>query len=99
MCLVLGIPDFISRGVQAVSKFESLVNQIHNNENDIDSKLQSMATANLLKFVVSDKSNDLPGRLMTKIIFIVPDKNIKLQTYFHSPTVTAFYLLRRQGVL
>ncbi|XP_071339029.1 dynein axonemal heavy chain 10 [Trachinotus anak] len=57
----LGIPDYINRGTQAVSKFESVVNQIEKNEKDIDSKLQSMAVANLLKFPVPDKSSDLPG--------------------------------------
>ncbi|XP_044053526.1 dynein axonemal heavy chain 10 isoform X1 [Siniperca chuatsi] len=57
----LGIAEFINRGIQAVSKFESVVNQIQKNERDIDSKLQSMVMANLLKFPVPDKSNDLPG--------------------------------------
>uniref|UniRef100_A0A3P8UAE7 Dynein axonemal heavy chain 10 n=1 Tax=Amphiprion percula TaxID=161767 RepID=A0A3P8UAE7_AMPPE len=57
----LGIPEFIKQGIQAVSKFESLVSQIHNNEKEIDSKLQSLMMANLLKFPVPDKSNDLPG--------------------------------------
>ncbi|KAM4590913.1 dynein axonemal heavy chain 10 isoform 1-T1 [Odontesthes bonariensis] len=57
----LGISDFISRGIQAVSKFESVVNQIHNNESDIESKLQSMMMANLIKFQVADKSSGLPG--------------------------------------
>ncbi|XP_070411880.1 dynein axonemal heavy chain 10 [Nothobranchius furzeri] len=56
----LGIPEFISRGVQAVSKFKSIVNQIHNNERAIDSKLQSITLSNLLKLPVSDKSRDLP---------------------------------------
>ncbi|XP_069565682.1 dynein axonemal heavy chain 10 [Brachyistius frenatus] len=58
----LGIPDFLSRSTQAVSKFESTVNQIHNNERDIESRLQSIVTANLLKFPLPDKSmNELPG--------------------------------------
>uniref|UniRef100_A0A4W6GCG3 Dynein axonemal heavy chain 10 n=1 Tax=Lates calcarifer TaxID=8187 RepID=A0A4W6GCG3_LATCA len=57
----LGISDFIIRGTQAVSKFESVVSQIQKNERDIDSKLQSMVMSNLLKFPVPDKSNDLPG--------------------------------------
>lgn len=68
--LILGIPDFINRGMQAVSKFESVVSQIQKNERDIDSKLQSMVMANLLKFPVTDKSNDLPGRTNKRILFI-----------------------------
>ena len=62
MCLVLGIGDFIDRGIKAVSKFESVVSQIQKNEREIDSKLQSMVTANFMKFPVADKSKDLPGR-------------------------------------
>uniref|UniRef100_A0A665V7Z7 Dynein heavy chain tail domain-containing protein n=1 Tax=Echeneis naucrates TaxID=173247 RepID=A0A665V7Z7_ECHNA len=57
----LGIPEFIRRATQAVSKFESVVNQIQKNETDIESKLQSIATANLLKFPVPVKTNELPG--------------------------------------
>uniref|UniRef100_A0A3B4UD57 Dynein axonemal heavy chain 10 n=1 Tax=Seriola dumerili TaxID=41447 RepID=A0A3B4UD57_SERDU len=57
----LGIPDFIIRGAQTVSKFESVVNQIQKNERDIDLKLQSIAMANLLKFPVPEKKKDLPG--------------------------------------
>ncbi|TKS80370.1 Dynein heavy chain 10, axonemal [Collichthys lucidus] len=57
----LSIQDFINRGTQAVSKFESVVNKIQNNERDIESKLQSIEMANLLKFPVPDKSNDLPA--------------------------------------
>ncbi|KAM6964967.1 dynein axonemal heavy chain 10 [Aplochiton taeniatus] len=57
----LGISEFINRGTQATSKFESLVNQIQKNERDIDAKLQSMETANLFKFPPPDPSNDLPG--------------------------------------
>ncbi|KAL7391500.1 hypothetical protein ABVT39_010104 [Epinephelus coioides] len=57
----LGIADFINRGMQAVAKFELVVSQIQKNERDIESKLQSMVMANLLKFPVPEKSNDLPG--------------------------------------
>ncbi|XP_042277329.1 dynein axonemal heavy chain 10 isoform X2 [Thunnus maccoyii] len=57
----LGITDFINRGMQAVSKFESVVSQIVKNERDIDFKLQSMMMANLLKCPAPDKSKDLPG--------------------------------------
>lgn len=70
ICLGLGITNFISRGIQAVSKFESVVNQIQKNERDIESKLQSMVMANLLKFPVSDKSNDLPGRTNRSIYLL-----------------------------
>uniref|UniRef100_A0A8D3BG74 AAA+ ATPase domain-containing protein n=1 Tax=Scophthalmus maximus TaxID=52904 RepID=A0A8D3BG74_SCOMX len=57
----LGIPEFIKECAQAVSKFQSVVNQIQMNERDINSKLQSMVMANLLKFPVPDKqSNILP---------------------------------------
>ncbi|KAG5280454.1 hypothetical protein AALO_G00060150 [Alosa alosa] len=57
----LGISEFINRGSQATSKFESLVNQIQKNERDIDAKLLSMETANLFKFPAPDKTGDLPG--------------------------------------
>ncbi|XP_076006843.1 dynein axonemal heavy chain 10 [Genypterus blacodes] len=57
----LGISQFISQATEALSKFESIVNQILNNENDIDSKLQSLVMANLFKFPTPDKLNDLPG--------------------------------------
>ncbi|XP_075882096.1 dynein axonemal heavy chain 10-like isoform X2 [Nelusetta ayraudi] len=57
----LGVCDFISRAIHTVSRFESIVIQIQKNEQDIESKLQSLVTANLLKFPVSDKSTDLPG--------------------------------------
>ncbi|XP_024136867.1 dynein heavy chain 10, axonemal isoform X4 [Oryzias melastigma] len=56
-----GIADFISRGLKAVANFEAVLNQILKNERDIESKLQSIQTANLLKFPVTDKSNELPG--------------------------------------
>uniref|UniRef100_A0A3Q3B280 Dynein axonemal heavy chain 10 n=1 Tax=Kryptolebias marmoratus TaxID=37003 RepID=A0A3Q3B280_KRYMA len=54
------IPDFINRGTSVVSKFESVVSQIHKDEKEIDSKLQSVSMANLLKFPVPDNSSDLP---------------------------------------
>uniref|UniRef100_A0A3Q2PNV9 Dynein axonemal heavy chain 10 n=1 Tax=Fundulus heteroclitus TaxID=8078 RepID=A0A3Q2PNV9_FUNHE len=57
----LGIPDFISRGLQTVSKFDSLVRQITNNEKEIESKLHMITMGNLLKFPVPDTSSDLPG--------------------------------------
>lgn len=67
---ILGILDFIKRGAQAVSRFESVVNQIQKNENDMESKLQSIAMANLLKFPIPDKTNDLPGTTHTRMSFI-----------------------------
>uniref|UniRef100_A0A8C9TU55 Dynein axonemal heavy chain 10 n=1 Tax=Scleropages formosus TaxID=113540 RepID=A0A8C9TU55_SCLFO len=57
----LGITEFINRGTQAISKFESLVNQIQHNKRDIDLKLQSIESANLFKFPVPAKSGSLPG--------------------------------------
>ncbi|KAL6114194.1 dnah10 [Pungitius sinensis] len=57
----LGISDFISHGIQAVSKFKLVVSQVQKNERDIESKLQSIAMANLLKYQVPDKSKDLPS--------------------------------------
>lgn len=57
----LGIPDFINQSLQTVTKFEFVVNQIHEHEKAIDSKLQSMMMANLLKFPSPDASNDLPA--------------------------------------
>lgn len=63
MCYLLsGIPDFVKQGAHAVSKFELVVSQIQKNENDIDSKLQSIAMANLLKFPIPDKTNDFPSK-------------------------------------
>uniref|UniRef100_A0A8C7WSR8 Dynein heavy chain tail domain-containing protein n=1 Tax=Oryzias sinensis TaxID=183150 RepID=A0A8C7WSR8_9TELE len=56
-----GIADFISRGQKAVSNFETVLNQILKNERDIESKLLSIQTANLMKCPVPDKSNELPG--------------------------------------
>uniref|UniRef100_A0A8C1QBG0 Dynein heavy chain 10, axonemal-like n=1 Tax=Cyprinus carpio TaxID=7962 RepID=A0A8C1QBG0_CYPCA len=57
----LGIPQFVQRGNQATSKFESLLNQIQKNERDIDDKLKSIESANLFKFPVADKNGYLPG--------------------------------------
>lgn len=61
MHFVLGIGSFINLGTNTISKFQSVVSQIQKNERDIESKLQSMVMANLLKLPVTDKSNDLPG--------------------------------------
>lgn len=62
MCYVLGIPGFISKGIQSVTEFESMVNLIHNIESFIETKLQSMLMANLMKFPVPDGVNELPGK-------------------------------------
>lgn len=59
--LVLGITDFIAQSSLAISKFELVISQIEKNERDIESKLQSIGMANLLKLPVPDKSTDLPG--------------------------------------
>uniref|UniRef100_A0AAY4CET6 Dynein heavy chain tail domain-containing protein n=1 Tax=Denticeps clupeoides TaxID=299321 RepID=A0AAY4CET6_9TELE len=57
----LGIPEFITRGNQAASKFESLLNQIQKNARDIEAKLLSMETVNLFKLPTPDKTGHLPG--------------------------------------
>ncbi|XP_028292993.1 dynein heavy chain 10, axonemal [Gouania willdenowi] len=58
----LEIEEFVNQSSQAVSKFEALVNSIQTIEKDIESRLQSMVTANLFKFPPVDKSNnELPG--------------------------------------
>lgn len=67
MCLVSGIQDFINQGLQNLSKFESLVKQILNNEKEIESKLQLIMMSNMLKFPAPDTSSDVPGR---RILFI-----------------------------
>lgn len=65
MCLVLGISDFIGQGLQTVSKFESVVKHIQKYERDIDSILQSIATAKLIKLPQQpDRADDLPGTSM-----------------------------------
>lgn len=65
MCLVLGIGEYIGRGIQTVSKFESVVKHIEKYEQEIESILKSIVTAQLLKFPVKpDKSDELPGTIM-----------------------------------
>lgn len=62
MGLVLGIGEFLGQGIQTVSKFESVVKHIQKYEQEIETILQSIATAKLLKFPVRpDHSDDLPG--------------------------------------
>ncbi|XP_043967273.1 dynein axonemal heavy chain 10 [Gambusia affinis] len=57
----LGIQVFINEGLQNLSKFESLVKQILNNEKEIESKLQLIMMSNMLKFPVPESSSDVPG--------------------------------------
>ncbi|TRY94050.1 hypothetical protein DNTS_011956 [Danionella cerebrum] len=59
--ITLGIPQFIQRGNQAASKFESLMNQIQKNELDIEDKLNCIESANLLNFPLVDQVGHLPG--------------------------------------
>ncbi|KAJ3602265.1 hypothetical protein NHX12_030024 [Muraenolepis orangiensis] len=57
----LGISEFINRGIQATTKFESLVVPVQRNEREIDSKLQAMEMANLFKFPSPETSTELRG--------------------------------------
>ncbi|XP_027024931.2 dynein axonemal heavy chain 10 isoform X2 [Tachysurus fulvidraco] len=57
----LGLSEFITKANQAISQFESLLNQIQKNEKDIEAKLQVIETANLFKFPVSERAGELPG--------------------------------------
>ncbi|XP_077456872.1 dynein axonemal heavy chain 10-like [Stigmatopora argus] len=57
----LAIADFINETNQELSKFESIVNQIENNELDIEARLQSILMANLLKCPAPDKTDLLPS--------------------------------------
>uniref|UniRef100_A0A3Q3DBI2 Dynein axonemal heavy chain 10 n=1 Tax=Hippocampus comes TaxID=109280 RepID=A0A3Q3DBI2_HIPCM len=54
--------DFINEANQELSKFESIVSQIENNEIDIEAKLQSITMADLLKCPAPDKTDLLPVR-------------------------------------
>ncbi|KAM4746443.1 dynein axonemal heavy chain 10 [Anableps anableps] len=56
----LGISDFISRGLQTISKFEHLVKQINNTEREIESKLHLIMMENILTFPVTDTSSGIP---------------------------------------
>uniref|UniRef100_A0A3B3TNK4 Dynein axonemal heavy chain 10 n=1 Tax=Poecilia latipinna TaxID=48699 RepID=A0A3B3TNK4_9TELE len=57
----LGIQDFINEGLLNLSKFESLVKQILNNEKEIESKLHLIMMSNILRFPVPESSSDVPG--------------------------------------
>ncbi|KAG2470484.1 DYH10 protein, partial [Polypterus senegalus] len=57
----LGISNYIDRCMQAIAKLESLVNQVKKNAQDIESKLLSIESANLFKFLVIHNGGSLPG--------------------------------------
>ncbi|KAM9822155.1 dynein axonemal heavy chain 10-like isoform 2-T2 [Syngnathus typhle] len=57
----LAIADFINEANQELSKFESIVSQINNNETDIEAKLRSIMMADLLKFPAPDQTDLLPS--------------------------------------
>ncbi|XP_033627732.1 dynein heavy chain 10, axonemal-like [Asterias rubens] len=58
----LGITDYITRCEQAISKFESLVNQIQKNAKDIDARLKAVEQADLFKGPPSQMNGEiLPG--------------------------------------
>ncbi|NWW35004.1 DYH10 protein, partial [Panurus biarmicus] len=57
----VGIGEFIVQCTQTIGKLELLVHQIHNISEDINSKLQSIESANLLKFPRSKNGDKHPG--------------------------------------
>ncbi|NXQ36568.1 DYH10 protein, partial [Alaudala cheleensis] len=57
----VGIGEFILQCTQTVGKLELLVHQIHNISEDINSKLQSIESTNLLKFPPSKNGDKYPG--------------------------------------
>nr|XP_061803884.1 dynein axonemal heavy chain 10-like [Nerophis lumbriciformis] len=57
----LAITDFINNGNPELSKFETVVSQIVNNELDIELKLQSIMTADLLKCPAPSRAEMLPS--------------------------------------
>lgn len=56
-----GVSNFTAKANHAISQFESLLNQIQQNEKDIDAKLQAMESANLFKFTIPERAGELPG--------------------------------------
>ncbi|EDV22455.1 uncharacterized protein TRIADDRAFT_50643 [Trichoplax adhaerens] len=56
----LGINDFITKCVQAISKFESLVHQIQKNAQDISSRLHMIENVKLFKSYPVQPDNSLP---------------------------------------
>ncbi|NXS06608.1 DYH10 protein, partial [Neodrepanis coruscans] len=56
----LGISEFIVQCTQGIAKVESLVRQIHNISEDINSKILLIESANLFKFPLSKNGDDLP---------------------------------------
>ncbi|XP_071619148.1 dynein axonemal heavy chain 10 isoform X2 [Heliangelus exortis] len=57
----LGVDDFIVQSTQATRKFESLVHQIHNNSEHINSKLLFIESTNLFKFPLPKTGDELPN--------------------------------------
>ncbi|PVD32839.1 hypothetical protein C0Q70_08286 [Pomacea canaliculata] len=57
----LGINDFLVKCESAVAKFESLVNQIQKNAQDINQRLSIIENSNLFKFPPPKAPNTLPG--------------------------------------
>ncbi|XP_068610937.1 dynein axonemal heavy chain 10 [Brachionichthys hirsutus] len=57
----LGINKFIDQCTKAVSKFEFIVQLLHEKESQIDSNLKFITTANLMEYPEPDVSNTLPG--------------------------------------
>ncbi|XP_006894689.1 PREDICTED: dynein heavy chain 10, axonemal [Elephantulus edwardii] len=57
----LGIADYINRCKQAIGKFESLVQKIHKNADDISSRLSLIESINLFKYPIPKNGAELPG--------------------------------------
>ncbi|XP_061673976.1 dynein axonemal heavy chain 10-like [Syngnathoides biaculeatus] len=57
----LGIADFINEANEELSKFDSVVRQIEHIEIDIEAKLRSITTADLLKCPVPENADLLPS--------------------------------------
>lgn len=56
----LGVQDYVSRCEQAITKFESLVNQVQKNAGDIEERLQLIESVRLFKKPPSKPGCDLP---------------------------------------
>ncbi|KAM8866758.1 dynein axonemal heavy chain 10 isoform 2-T2 [Synchiropus picturatus] len=57
----LSVTEYIEQSHQVVSKLESLVSQVLQCELDVESRLASIATANLLKYPSPTQPTSLPG--------------------------------------
>ena len=66
----LGINEFINKCDSAISKFESLVNQIQKNGHDIDQRLEIIESANLFK-APPLKADQLPSCKVRGNIFSI----------------------------